>query len=210
MPDTTEIVPRPASVAKGRRCAEGLIVKTMLAARRTPITVCLGHFAGSVNGINATNAGPDARTVDSISNERIVHNAKCGTKCAITVCFWYGFGHHHRRCDDHGRDRSVASLNDQAGANGERSIRSTCDCVANAVLDRFAKKVQVCSVDTSVHESGRVGRRDDSANGGFEQVAAGNVNVEIGERVEPRVDKRLIGVDEVEVHQCLGAANGFM
>ena len=31
MPELPEIVPRPAIVAKGRRCAEGLSVKTMLA-----------------------------------------------------------------------------------------------------------------------------------------------------------------------------------
>ena len=37
MPELWGIVPRPANVAKGRRCAEGPSVKTMLAARASPL-----------------------------------------------------------------------------------------------------------------------------------------------------------------------------
>ena len=34
MPELQEIVPKPATVAKERRCAEGLSVKTMLSGGR--------------------------------------------------------------------------------------------------------------------------------------------------------------------------------
>ena len=36
MPELNEIVPRPTPVAKGRRCAEGPCVKTMLSGDELP------------------------------------------------------------------------------------------------------------------------------------------------------------------------------
>ncbi|EEF58551.1 hypothetical protein Cflav_PD1741 [Pedosphaera parvula Ellin514] len=176
-----------------------------------PISIGLCHFQRRDFRRYPSDACGQTWTVDMRTKVRMLAcDAKDGAHGALAVQALYHFRHHHCGRNNQMRNARIAGWDNDAGTDREKPFRTNSNGCLHGFLNFQTKEISVCGIDTTIHKTVTVRRRDDAAVSDVQEITMLNFNFrKVCEGIKPGVYKGWVNTDEMEMHRRSNEHNLF-